>query len=105
MTKGTGFVATSLLMGLAIVGPAASADPQPAAQPKPAPATATVQSFKGQLVAIEGEQYIVKDAAGKEVRLHVNQETVLQSGLRVGDKIDAEVSANGHAVTLLRALP
>lgn len=105
MPKVAGFAAASLLMGLAIVGPAASADSQPASSPKPAPATATVQSFKGQIVTIEGEQYIVKDASGKEVRLHVNQETVLQSGLRVGDKIDAEVSANGHAVTLLRALP
>lgn len=104
MTTVAGFVATSLLMSLAIVGPAASADSQPASSPKPAPATAAVQSFKGQIVTIEGEQYLVKDATGKEVRLHVNQETILQSGLRVGDKIDAEVSANGYAVTLLRAL-
>ncbi len=103
MAKVAGFAATSFLMGLAIVGPASAADTQ-SASPKPAPATATVQLFKGQIVAIESEQYIVKDATGKEVRLHVNQETVLQSGLRIGDKIDAEVSANGHAVTLLRAL-
>ncbi len=104
MAKAAGFVATSFLMGLAIVGPAASADSQPASSPKPAPATAAVQSFKGQIVTIEGAQYLVKDATGKEVQLHVNQETILQSGLRIGDKIDAEVSANGHAVTLLRAL-
>ncbi len=104
MTKVAGFVAASFLMGLAIVGPAVSADPQPASSPKPALPAATVQSFKGQIVTIEGEQYIVKDATGKEVRLHVNQETVLQAGLRVGDKVDAEVSANGHAITLLRAL-
>ena len=105
MTKVAGFAAASFLMSLVIVGPAASADPQPAASPKPVSPAATVQSFKGQIVTIEGEHYIVKDATGKEVRLHVNQETVLQSGLRVGDKVDAEVSANGHAVTLLRALP
>jgi hypothetical protein len=58
----------------------------------------------GQLLKIEGEIYVVKDAGGKEVRLHVGKNTALDARIKVGDKIEAQVGPDGHALTVLKAL-
>ncbi len=103
MKKAGGVVAIAFLLSLGTFAPSYAADPKPA-PPKPAPSAGAVQTLKGQVVKIESDTYVVKDATGKEIRLRVNQETVLQADLHVGDKVDAEVAPDGHALTLLRAL-
>jgi len=63
---------------------------------------------QGELVKIEGSFYVVKDATGQEVRMHVDKNTTkldkdkakMDREFKVGDKIEAQVGPNGHAVLI-----
>jgi|SRR5215831_11403640 len=63
------------------------------------------QIVKGDVLMREGEFYIVKDTSGHEVRLHVNKETKLDGPVKVGDKIEARVTSEGHATSLTVQIP
>ena len=52
---------------------------------------------EGDLLKIEGEFYTVHDTAGHEVRLHVDKTTHLEGVFKAGDKVEAYVTATGHA--------
>ncbi len=55
----------------------------------------------GTLLKIEGEFYVIKDRTGREVRLHVNNSTMLLGGKKqAGDMIRAEVTEDGHAIAI-----
>lgn len=56
------------------------------------------KAVKGDLLKIEGEFYIVKDTAGKEVRMHVDKTSKLDGTFKAGDKIEAQASDTGHAL-------
>jgi len=86
---------------LTIGGPAA-ADSTPAT--KPVPSTNGAGVLQGQLLKVDGDDYIFKDKAGKEVRVRVDKATVLDSRIKVGDMVDVQMAANGRAATLLKAL-
>lgn len=58
------------------------------------------QAIKGDLLKIDGEFYVVKDASGKEVRLHVDKTSKVEGNLRAGDKIEAQASDKGHALSI-----
>ncbi len=58
------------------------------------------QSITGDLLKIEGEFYVVKDATGREVRLHVDKNTKLEGPVKTGDKIEAQATEKGHAVSV-----
>jgi len=58
------------------------------------------QAITGDLLKIEGEFYVVKDAAGKEIRLHVDKSTKLEGSIKTGDKIEAQATEKGHAVSV-----
>jgi uncharacterized protein YdeI (BOF family) len=45
-----------------------------------------LQTIKGDLLKIEGDAYVVKDMAGKEIRLHVDKTTELEGSFKAGDK-------------------
>lgn len=60
--------------------------------------------LQGQLLKIDGEVYVVKDAGGKEVRLNVGKNTAIDARVKVGDKVDVQMGADGQAVTVLKAL-
>lgn len=68
------------------------------------PAAAGSQTVKGDLLKIEGEFYVVKDTAGKEVRLHVDKSTKLEGNIRTGDKIEAQATEKGHATSIKPAM-
>lgn len=68
-----------------------------AAGEKMAAPSGTVQ---GDLLKIEGEFYVVKDASGKEVRLHVDKSTKLEGAFKAGDKIEAQATDKGHAMSI-----
>jgi len=55
------------------------------------------QSFKGDLLKIEGEFYTVHDTAGQEGGVHVDKTTKLDGGFKTGDKIEVQVTDKGHA--------
>jgi hypothetical protein len=55
---------------------------------------------KGQLIQIEGEYYILQDAEGKNVRVHVDKSTSLDSPFRLGDIVEAHRTLQGHAISM-----
>jgi hypothetical protein len=58
-----------------------------------APATAArTQTIEGEVLRIEGSYYIVKDVSGKEVRLHVDNNTKLDGNISANDKVVARAS-------------
>jgi hypothetical protein len=58
------------------------------------------QAIKGDLLRIDGEFYVVKDTSGKEVRLHVDGTSKLEGTFKAGDKIEAQASDKGHALSI-----
>ena len=84
-------------------GEAPTADPQQIMKEK---------SVQGELMKIEGAFYVVKNAAGKEVRMHVDKNTTkldkdrakMDRDFKVGDKIEAQVTPEGHAVLIQVAM-
>lgn len=54
----------------------------------------------GDLLRIEGEFYVVKDAFGKEVRLHVDKDTKVAGDIKAGDRIEAQATDKGHAASI-----
>jgi len=60
---------------------------------------------RGDVLMTEGEFYIVKDVTGHEVRLHVDRETKTDVKVKVGDKIEARVTPEGHATALALQIP
>jgi hypothetical protein len=52
----------------------------------------------GEVLRIEGEFYVVRDPAGQEVSLQVDNDTKMDIIPKLGDKIEAEVTLQGHAV-------
>ena len=58
------------------------------------------QAVKGDLLKIDGEFYVVKDTSGKEVRLHVDTTSRLEGTFKAGDKIEAQASDKGHALSI-----
>ena len=63
------------------------------------------QTVKGDLLKIDGEYYVVKDTAGKEVRLHVDKTSQLDGTFKAGDKIEAQATDKGHASSIKQANP
>ena len=61
------------------------------------------QTIKGEVLKIEGENYTIKDASGKEVSIHVDKTTKTQGALKVGDKVEAQATAEGHATSIKAA--
>jgi uncharacterized protein YdeI (BOF family) len=68
-------------------------------------AAPSTQTVKGDLLKIDGEFYVVKDAAGKEVRLHVDKTSQLDGTFKAGDKIEAQATDKGHASSIKQATP
>ena len=63
----------------------------------------SAQTVSGEVLKIEGENYVVKDAMGKEVKLHVSPETKKDGDIKIGDKIEAQADATGHALSIKAA--
>ncbi len=43
---------------------------------------------------------MVKDSAGKEVRLHVDKTSKLDGAFKAGDKVEAQATDKGHALSM-----
>ena len=89
-----GFAAI-LSVGTALLTYAAEPMATPGEMAPPGPRIVT-----GDLLKIDGEFYVVKEASGKEVRLHVDKSSKLEGTFQTGDKIEAEASAQGHALSI-----
>lgn len=94
------FVASAFSVGLAFLGHGAEPIPTDSSN-----AAASDLMIKGDVQMIEGEFYFVKDTTGHQVRLHVNNETKLEDRIKVGDKIEARVTSEGHATSITLQIP
>ena len=65
------------------------------------------QEVKGEIVKIDGQNYVVRETSGAEVRMHVDATTAKRSNMipKVGEHVLAKVDAKGHAVSFLTDAP
>ena len=75
------------ILGIGMISLTYAAEPMAAPGDMSAPGS---QAIKGDLLKIDGEFYVVKDASGKEVRLHVDKTSKLEGTFKAGDKIEAQ---------------
>ncbi len=54
---------------------------------------------------IVDKSYVIRDQAGKEVRLELTDDTKVQNRVVPGDKIEATVSSEGHTLSVTRLEP
>ena len=57
----------------------------------------------GEVLRVEGENYFVKGQDGKEVRLHTDATTQKVGNIRQGDRIEADVNDQNHALSIRSA--
>ncbi|MEW6544545.1 MAG: hypothetical protein AB1411_13170 [Nitrospirota bacterium] len=69
----------------------------------PPPSVILAKTVRGHLIRIERESYVLKDDRGEEVRIEVGRDTLLDKTVAVGDLIEAEVSPDGHARSIVKA--
>ena len=92
---------TALVAGATLlVGLATAADTA-----EKTPITPGLQTVQGDVLKMDGESYVVKDTAGKEMRLHVDKTTALEGAFKAGDNIEAQVTEKGHAVSIKHTQP
>ena len=69
--------------------------------PPPRPEVQDIHTIKGEIVKVEREAYMVRDAKGKEVRLPVGKQTKLDKpAYMVGDEIEAAMTPAGEVVSM-----
>ena len=60
--------------------------------------------IKGDVTRIDYAYYVVKEKDGREVRLHADKTTLMLGQLKQGDRVEAEVTEQNHALRM-RSLP
>lgn len=100
-------LATALAAGACIVGLAHAMDYDRAAgmMPSAPPHLRGGQqeigyTVEGEVVRIDGEYYFVEDPNGNEVRLVVNQATLRMSPIKEGERVEARVNNDDHALSI-----
>jgi ribosomal protein S1 len=61
--------------------------------------------IQGDVVNIENGEYFIKDRSGHEIALKVDQSTQMKDRIKVGDRVEAHVGADGHADSIRVRLP
>lgn len=90
------FIFAALLMLFPMV---AQAGPTDGSQPT---------TVKGDVLYWEGDELIVKEMSGREVRVRVTAQTKIEGAagkLKTGDKIEASVTSEGHATSIALQIP
>ena len=111
MNKQVGAIVVSILfaVGTAAVSYAAdtseplqgSTPPEVKEGANAAPEGGTPRSMlTGELLKIDGTDYVVKDQSGKEVRFQIDERTLMNANPKVGDKIRAKVMPQGYAYSI-----
>jgi hypothetical protein len=59
--------------------------------------------IKGEVLRVEGDNYFVKGQDGKEVRMHIDKTTETIGGFKQGDRIEAKVNDEHHALSIRSA--
>jgi hypothetical protein len=61
------------------------------------------KTIKGELFRVEDGNYFVKVKDGKEVRLHTDKTTQMMGEIKKGDRIEAQVNDQNHALSIRSA--
>jgi uncharacterized membrane protein YcgQ (UPF0703/DUF1980 family) len=61
------------------------------------------KTIKGELFRVEDGNYFVKVKNGKEVRLHTDKTTQMMGEIKKGDRIEAKVNDQNHALSIRSA--
>jgi hypothetical protein len=61
------------------------------------------KTIKGEVLTVEGDNLLVKAQDGKEVRLHTDHTTQMARNIEPGDRIEAKVTDQNHALSILSA--
>ena len=61
------------------------------------------KTIKGELFRIEDGEYFVKVQDGKEIRLHTDKTTQMMGEIKKGDRIEAKVNDQNHALSIRSA--
>lgn len=55
-----------------------------------------IETIKGEVLRVDGENYLVQRFNGREVRLHIDQATKMSGLISRGDRIEAKVGEVDH---------
>jgi hypothetical protein len=58
------------------------------------------KTITGEVVRVEGDNCFVKGQNGKEVRLHIDVTTLKATNIEPGDRIEAQVNDQNHALSV-----
>ena len=61
------------------------------------------KTIKGEVFRVEYGNYFIKGQDGKEVRLHTDQTTQMMGQIKKGDRIEAKVNDQNHALSIREA--
>jgi hypothetical protein len=61
------------------------------------------KTIKGELFRVKDGNYFVKVKDGKKVRLHTDQTTEMIGEIKKGDRIEAKVNNQNHALSIRKA--
>jgi len=59
--------------------------------------------IKGEVLRVEGDNYFVKGQDGKEVRMHIDKTTETIGSFKQGDRIEAKMNDEHHALSIRSA--
>ena len=72
----------------------------PGVSPESTPSTGSPRNITGEVVAIDGKTYIVKDSENKEIRIEANSMTLVDESIGVGDKAEIRYSADNQPTAI-----
>ena len=61
------------------------------------------KTIKGEVLRVESDIYFVKGQDGKEVRMYTDKTTIIMGNIRQGDRIEATVNDQNHALSIRSA--
>ena len=61
------------------------------------------KTIKGELFRVEDGNYFVKVKDGKQVRLHTDKTTQMMGEIKKGDRVEAKVNDQNHALSIRSA--
>ncbi|MGH7771013.1 MAG: hypothetical protein ACREQA_02105 [Candidatus Binatia bacterium] len=93
----------SAVLVLAVIVIMSSSSQGLAATSLPAPSGTVSETVKGEVIMAGDQVLVVKDGAGKGVLVQVSKVTQFDSTVKVGDKVEAQLSRDGQALSVKKA--
>jgi hyperosmotically inducible periplasmic protein len=60
-------------------------------------------TIQGNVVRVEGDNYLVQGQDGREISLHADNTTMKTQTIKAGDRVEVKVDQNNHALSMLPA--